>query len=136
MTKDLKEKYLGLGVLEKNFDYAVSAVKNGTKRELILKNLTSDVRKMEKELSVNLLDELFQANGGEFKYENRVGYMYSIAYLIVAFLCFLLIYVSLFSSNYTFGAKIKVGAFVGFFSFSFLFIKTFILTLRGKHRDV
>ena len=86
MTKELKEKYHMLGVLEKNFDYAVSAVKNGTKREIILKNLTSDVRKMDLELSNNLLDDLFQSNGGEFKYENRVGYMYSIAYLIVCLL--------------------------------------------------
>ena len=54
MTKELKEKYLKLGVLERHFDYAVSAVKSGTKREIILKNLTSDVRKMEKSISSSL----------------------------------------------------------------------------------
>ena len=136
MTKELKEKYLKLGILERHFDYALSAVKKGTKREIILKNLTSDVRKMDKSISSNLLDDLFQANGGEFKYENRTGYMYSTAYFLVALLCFLLIYISIFSSNYRFNLKVQVAAVVGFFSFSFLFAKTLILTLRGKHRDV
>lgn len=136
MTKELKEKYLKLGVLEKHFDYAVSAVKNGTKREIILKNLTSDVRKMDSELSSNLLNDIFQSNGGEFKYENRIGFLYSLAYFMVAFLCFLLIYISVFSSDYSFNVKVQVGAFIGFFSFSFLFAKTLFLTLRGKHRDV
>lgn len=136
MTKELKEKYLKLGVLERHFDYAVSAVKSGTKREIILKNLTSDVRKMDRELSSNLLDELFHTNGGEFKYENRTGYMYSIAYFIVAFLCGILGFFSFFKSSYQFSLKMQIALIVGFFSFSYLFIKTITLTIRGKHRDV
>lgn len=137
MTKELKEKYLKLGVLERHFDYAVSAVKSGTKREIILKNLTSDVRKMEKSISSDLLDDLFQSNGGEFKYENRTGYLYSSAYLLIAIICGIFSISSLFNhSSQQFSLKMQIATTVGFFSFSYLFVKTIFLTLRGKHRDV
>ncbi|WP_374364819.1 hypothetical protein [Cloacibacterium sp.] len=137
MTKELKEKYLKLGVLERHFDYAVSAVKSGTKREIILKNLTSDVRKMEKSISSDLLDDLFQSNGGEFKYENRTGYLYSSAYLLIAIICGIFSVSSLFNhSSQQFSLKMQIVTTVGFFSFSYLFVKTIFLTLRGKHRDV
>ena len=137
MTKELKEKYLKLGVLERHFDYAVSAVKSGTKREIILKNLTSDVRKMEKSISSDLLDDLFQSNGVEFKYENRTGYLYSSAYLLIAIICGIFSVSSLFNhSSQQFSLKMQIVTTVGFFSFSYLFVKTIFLTLRGKHRDV
>ena len=137
MTKELKEKYLKLGVLERHFDYAVSAVKSGTKREIILKNLTSDVRKMEKSISSDLLDDLFQSNGGEFKYENRTGYLYSSAYLLIAIICGIFSVSSLFNhSSQQFSLKMQIVTTVGFFSFSYLFVKTIFLPLRGKHRDV
>ena len=138
MTKELKEKYLKLGILERHFDYAVSAVKSGTKRDIIMKNLTSDVRKMNKSISSDLLDDLFLANGGEFKYENRAGYLYSSAYLLVAVVCGFLSFASIFShpnSSYQFSLRLQILVIVGFFSFSYLFIKTIFLTLRGKHRD-
>ena len=137
MTKELKEKYLKLGILERHFDYAVSAVKSGTKRDIIMKNLTSDVRKMDKSISSDLLDDLFQSNGGEFKYENRTGYLYSSAYLLIAIICGIFSVSSLFNhSSQQFSLKMQIVTTVGFFSFSYLFVKTIFLTLRGKHRDV
>lgn len=75
---EIKEKYLSLGLPEKHFDYAFNAVKSGTKKDIIIKNLTSDVRKVDYTLASNMLDDMFSANGGEFKYENRGGYLYSI----------------------------------------------------------
>jgi hypothetical protein len=78
-------------------------------REIILKNLTSDVRKMEKSISSDLLDDLFQSNGGEFKYENRTGNLYSSAYLLIAIICGIFSVSSLFNhSSQQFSLKMQI----------------------------
>ena len=55
---ELKENYLREGLSEKNFEYALNAVKSKTERQYIFKNLTSDVRKVDKDLANRFLDEL------------------------------------------------------------------------------
>lgn len=127
----IKDKYLSLGIREKNFIYASEAVKGGKKREIILKNLTSDVRKENVEISENMLLEMFQLNGGEFKYENRGGYLYSTAYLIIIIVLGLLF---LFINDNN-GRNLKLKFGLAFIVFLGLFIKTLIPTVRGKFRE-
>jgi hypothetical protein len=67
----IKKKYIGMGMHEKNIDYAIDAVKDHVKRVYIIENLTCDYRKETLENSNLLLDDLFKANGGEFKQVNR-----------------------------------------------------------------
>jgi len=77
-----KQKYLEKGMKEKNIDYAIDAVKYKVNRELIIENLTSKYRNELTEVSNLLLDELYEANGGEFKYANRRGIFWGIFVLI------------------------------------------------------
>lgn len=79
----VKEKYLLKGITEDNIDFAISAVKDGNKREHIIESLTADYRGMTAEQSNQLLDELFAAVGGEFKRENQGGYLFGSLLLIV-----------------------------------------------------
>jgi hypothetical protein len=126
---ETKEKYLSLGLPEKHFDYAFNAVKSGTKKDIIMKNLTSDVRKVNQELADNMLDEMFSANGGEFKYENRGGYLYSTFYLIAIIALGLVIIFYRNNSSLTIKLSLALAAFL------FLFFKTLIPTLKGKFRE-
>ncbi|MCF6406000.1 hypothetical protein L3C95_24075 [Chitinophaga filiformis] len=79
----LQTKYLAQGVREDNIEYAISAVKDGSKREHILENLVADYRGMNTIEANRMLNEMFAANGGEFKKENRDGYLYGIALLLI-----------------------------------------------------
>ncbi|NII28996.1 hypothetical protein HB364_28215 [Pseudoflavitalea sp. X16] len=79
----IKARYLDQGVREDNFLYAVDAVKAGSKREHILESLTADYRGMDYIEATQLLEELFAANGGEFKKENRSGYLYGAFFLLL-----------------------------------------------------
>jgi len=79
----IRSKYLTLGVTEDNIEYAIGAVIDGTKREHIMETLTADYRGMPESQSLQILEELFEANGGEFKKENRGGYLYGILLCLV-----------------------------------------------------
>lgn len=79
----IKARYLSQGVREDNFLYAVDATKAGSKREHILENLTADYRGMDYIEATQMLEELFAANGGEFKKENRSGYLYGTFFLLL-----------------------------------------------------
>jgi hypothetical protein len=72
----VKAKYLQLGIREENIDYAIDAVKEGTRREHIIESLCADYRGMSSADATALLDSLYIANGGEFKKENRGGYLF------------------------------------------------------------
>ena len=72
----IKSKYLILGVTEDNLDYAIESVVDGTKREIIIETLTADYRGMPPNQANQLVEDLYTANGGEFKKENRGGYLY------------------------------------------------------------
>ena len=79
--ENLVIKYTAIGVSKENIEYAISSVKDGTKREFILESLTADYRGMEYGLANSMLEELYKLNGGEFKKENRNGYLYGIFFL-------------------------------------------------------
>lgn len=126
---EIKEKYVSRGLPEKHFDYAFNAVKSGTKKDIIIKNLTSDVRKVNHVLANNMLDDMFLANGGEFKYENRGGYLYSTFYLIVIIILGAIV---LFSNN---SESLRIKLSFALVAFLILFFRTLMPTLKGKFRE-
>lgn len=128
--ENIKEKYISLGISDKNFEYALNAVKSGTKKDFIVKNLTSDIRKVDPNLANNMLDEMFTANGGEFKHENRAGYLYSIFYLI-AIVALAGLLLSLNHDNRSMQYKLGGALLI----FIVLFFKTLIPAIRGKFRE-
>ena len=130
---NLKIELINAGLSEKNFEYLYNAIKSGTKRELIFKNLTSDVRKVNPEIANISIEKMYKLNGGEFKYENRSGYLYSAAYSIIA-IAGLLILIS-FLSGYKLSTKIVIASALLFFGFSYKAITTILKTVRGKYRD-
>lgn len=79
----VKQKYLHLGVKEDNIDFAISAVLDGSRRDIIIEILTADYRGMTEIQSNDLLEELFKVNGGEFKNENKSGYLYGTLFLLL-----------------------------------------------------
>ncbi|MBO9562787.1 MAG: hypothetical protein J7621_08440 [Niastella sp.] len=81
----VKAQYMSQGVNEDNILYAIDAVKEGTPREHVLENLTADYRGMDYIHATQLLEELFAVNGGEFKKENRYGYLYGAFFLLLGF---------------------------------------------------
>ncbi|MDW9379859.1 hypothetical protein [Chryseobacterium sp. JV558] len=127
---EIKEKYISLGVPEKNIEYALNAVKSGTKKDFIMKNLTSDIRKVEANVANSMLDEMFTANGGEFKYENRGGYLYSIFYLIAIIALGI---VTFYYSYENRSMQFKLGG--ALVIFTVLFFRTLIPTIRGRFRE-
>lgn len=129
----LKNELIQNGFGEKNFEYLYNAVKGGTKRELIFKNLTSDVRKIDADLANHALEQFYKINGGQFKYENRTGYLYSTAYLAVAVLSLVMIYIILNTEIRS--IKFLIAAALGFIVFSYKFSVTIFKSIRGKHRD-
>lgn len=129
----IKEKYLLLGVREDNIDFAISAVVDGTKREHIIESLTADYRGMTEAESTRLLEDLFAANGGEFKKENRGGYLNGALLLLVGLLGAGFFIAMLISG----GVKIKfivlslVAALFGLPAGVIAIIKS----VKGKYRD-
>lgn len=81
----IKADYMHQGVKEDNILYAIDAVKEGTQREHVLENLTADYRGMDYIEATQMLEELYGANGGEFKKENRGGYLYGTFFLMFGF---------------------------------------------------
>ena len=88
------DRYTALGVSSSNIEFAIDAVKNGTKREHILESLTADYRGMQRLQANTMLEELFVANGGEFKKENQGGYLFGALFLLIGLGCFFYIYSS------------------------------------------
>lgn len=129
----LKSKYLLLCIKEDNIDYAISAVKDGTKREHILESLTADYRGMTERESTSMLNDLFEANGGEFKAENRGGYLYGILLCTIGVLGlgFLIGMLSSGEWRLKFVIIAATAALAGLTKGPQLIIKAF----RGKYRD-
>ena len=129
----VKSKYLTLGVTEENIDYAIESVIDGTKQELILETLTANYRGVSGSQAAQLLQDIYVVNGGEFKKENRGGYLYGTLLSLVG-----LISVGFFITMLVSGeGKIKfmaiafAGAAFGLAKGPILIIKS----LRGKFRD-
>lgn len=81
----VKEKYLSLGINQEHIDYAIEAVKAGEKRDFIFENLTSDYRNLPVADANFLIEDLYEAFGGEFKLENRKGYFWGAIWLVIGF---------------------------------------------------
>lgn len=129
----IKSKYLSLGVSEDNIDFAIGSVMDGTKREHILEAMTADYRGMSERQSIQLLEELFEANGGEFKNENRGGYLYGILFSLVGVAGAAFLVSMLVSGEWTlkFIVLAIAGALFGLAKGPSLIIKSF----RGTYRD-
>lgn len=126
------EKYSSIGITEDNIEYAVASVKEGAKRAHIIENLISDYRGMNIFQSMDLLDELYEANGGEFKKENRGGYLYGALFLLIGLSCtFYICYVLLFGGVIIRPVLVGGGAIIGTITgLSFIF-----KSLGGNYRD-
>lgn len=133
----VKADYLSKGVSEDNIDYAISAVKDGTKREFILENLTADYRGMDYLQGTQMLEELFDANGGEFKKESRGGIVYGIFFLIMGFLAaFYIFYVLAYGGILYRPVLVGIVAIVGILGgLRFLYL-SFTGTYRDSHEPL
>lgn len=129
----IKEKYLFSGLKEDNIDFAITSVKEGNKREHIIESLTADYRGMSKEKANRLLDELYEAVGGEFKKENNGGYANGATLLIIglfgAGFLFAMIYSGEWKLKYLILAVI--AAIFGFTNG----IRALTKAIKGKYRD-
>lgn len=126
------DKYQSRGVSIDNIEYAVESVKRGAKREHILDNLSADYRGMNLTDANGLLNELFEVNGGEFKKENRYGYLFGSFMLMLGLPCAFYIYYVFTYGGILVRPIVVFGlAIVGTFSGLYLIIKA----LLGKYRD-
>jgi hypothetical protein len=126
------EKYRNKGVSADNIEYAIDSVKYGSKREHILEGLTADYRGMNAEEATNLLEELFGANGGEFKKENRTGYLYGAFLLMLALpSAFYIFYVFTYGGVLVRPILVFLTAILGTLGGIILIVKA----LLGKYRD-
>ncbi|WP_276485415.1 hypothetical protein [Paraflavitalea pollutisoli] len=128
----IKAKYLAQGVKEDNIDYAIGAVKEGGKREHILDNLMADYRGMDPIEASQLMEELFAANGGEFKKENRGGYLYGVVLLLLGLAATFYIYYV-----YTYGGTLRKALLVWAVAIGGVLggIVYIVMSMRGKYRD-
>ena len=126
------EKYRNKGVSAENIEYAIDSVKDGTKRELILENLTADYRGMNAGDATRLLEELFVANGGEFKKENRGGYFTGAFLLLIGLACGYYIF-----HVFTYGGVLIRPILVSLLAILGTLggIASIILALRGEYRE-
>lgn len=131
--ENIKLKYLSLGVKEDNIDYAIGAVADGAKREHMLETLTASYRGMTESQATQMLIDLFEANGGEFKTENRGGYLYGVLLCLVGVLGLGFLTVMLVSGELRikFVLLAAMAALFGLATGPSLLIKAF----RGKYRD-
>ncbi len=88
-------EYLTAGVKRSNIDLAIELVKKGTKRDHIIENLTEDYNGMDEFEATQMVSDLYEVSGTEFKQENRAGLLFGVlalalglaatAYIIVVF---------------------------------------------------
>ena len=126
------EKYRNKGVSADNIEYAIESVKDGTKREHILENLTADYRGMNIGDATRLVEELFVVNGGEFKKENRGGYLSGAFLLLLGLPCaYYIFHVFTYGGVLLSPILVSLAAIFGTLSGVILIIKA----LFGKYRD-
>jgi hypothetical protein len=130
--KSVRDYYLKQGFNEDNIDYVISAVQDGAKREHIIESLTADYRGMNHENAVSLLDSVYIVNGGEFKKENRGGYLYGAFFLLIGIPCaFYIFYVLSYGGILVRPVLIFAGAGFGILGGIGLIVKSIL----GKYRD-
>jgi hypothetical protein len=130
----VKAKHIQSGAKEDNIDYAIDAVREGTKREHIIESLCADYRGMNPTDAAVLLEDLYQANGGEFKKENRGGYLFGALLLMLGLAASGFLIMMLTSGD---GIRIKflmlaiAGSGFGLIKGSSLLFKSF----SGRYRE-
>lgn len=129
----IKAKYLAQGITEDNIDYAIGAVIDGTQRAFIIESLTADYRGMTETAATELLEELFEANGGEFKKENRGGYLFGTLLCLVGLtsVCFLIAMIVTGEWKSKFVTIAVGGTLFGFATGPSLILKS----IKGKFRE-
>jgi hypothetical protein len=130
---EVRQRFLGRGVTAENIDYAIDSVKNGTKREYILENLTADYRGMTHDEAVPLVEALYVANGGEFKKENRSGYLFGGTALVTGLLLSLYIISAVFHAGYR--AAVLWRIVIPAILLLSVGVRLLWKAMRGKYRD-
>lgn len=125
-------KYHAKGVSLENIEYAISAVKDGSKRAHTIESLTADYRGVEYNLANNMLEDMYKVNGGEFKKENRNGYLFGTFLLMLGSgLAYYIWSVNHYGGIWVSPILTTAGAIV-FLGGGLLLI---ITSLLGKYRD-
>lgn len=127
------DKYSKEGLAVTDIEYAISAVQSNTKREHIIENLQADYRAGMTDLQANLLlNELYKANGGEFKSANRWGFIYGMLLLLAGLGCgFYVFYVFTYGGTLYKPILVVLMAIVGTLGGTFQIIQA----LRGELRE-
>ena len=127
------EKYSSQGLAVTDIEYAISAVQANTKREHIIENLNADYRAGMSDLQANLLlNDLYKANGGEFKNANRWGFIYGMLLLLAGLGCgFYIYYVFTYGGTLVSPILIFALAITGTLGGIFQIIQS----VRGKLRE-
>lgn len=125
--KLVKEKYLLLKVKEGNIDYAIDAIKYGTARHIIINDLIASYRGMELGLANTMMNDLYEAYGGEFKKENRRGYIYGLLFFLT----------SIVITFYIYNEKgpVSLNAYIIDGVCAILGVLSFSMALFGKFRE-
>ena len=127
------EKYKNQGISETNIDYAMDCAINGYKREHALESLTADYRKLDHDTANAMLNDFYGASGGEFRVENKKGYLNGIFLLLIIGLpcTFYIGYVLIYGGIIFKPVLVGIGAIVGVFGGLFSLIQA----MRGKYRE-
>ena len=114
-------------VRENNIDFAIDNIKRGIQRHLIINDLIASHRAMELTQANQMLNDLYEAYGGEHKKENRRGYIYGAMFMVVA----LAVGMLELNKNEQVSPKLEVIGLVC----GVLGIFSFILALTGRFRE-
>jgi len=128
--KNVTDRYVEYGISEFNIEYAIQEVLDGTKREYIEESLTQEYRGMTSAQATALLNDLYLADGGEFKRQNRKGYFWAFAFMLAGAICSFLTY-HFWKESGLISLKIVAGAILC----SLAGILTLISVLFGQYRE-
>ncbi len=72
---ELTTLYLEKGVSVENIEYAIASVKSQINRDHIMEGLMEDYRGLSLENAHDLVDDLYEASGNEFRNYNITGFV-------------------------------------------------------------
>jgi len=131
VIKSIKQEFEQGGIGSEHIEYAYSAIMDGIRRELIINNLVNQ-RGVNESKSHELLNRLYLLNGGEFKVENRRGYMSGITIIGAAIVLVLYSIVFRIFRPYEKQPTISGKNWRDLFAQSF---RIFGATFKGKYRE-